>query len=136
MSNVTEQEVHQGALQRQFFGRAKLLVRAAEMVKQVQTKGGMMLVEGGPGEGKTVFMVNFMTYIGKLVCLFVYAGNYPLIHIHRVVSKSKSPLPNVLCFVSIKHIKQIPTLDLQEQKFLRLSVLLIQCDCLFKQGGF
>lgn len=70
MSNVTEQEVHQGALQRQFFGRAKLLVRAAEMVKQVQTKGGMMLVEGGPGEGKTVFMVNFMIYIGKLVCLF------------------------------------------------------------------
>lgn len=58
-SNVTEQEVHQGALRRQFFGRAKLLVGAVEMVKQVQAKGGMMVVEGGPGDGKTVFMVNF-----------------------------------------------------------------------------
>ncbi|XP_018533631.1 telomerase protein component 1 [Lates calcarifer] len=55
-SDVTEQEVHQGALQRQFFGRAKLLSGAVEMVEQVQTKGGMMVVEGGPGEGKTVFM--------------------------------------------------------------------------------
>ncbi|XP_026229628.1 telomerase protein component 1-like isoform X2 [Anabas testudineus] len=54
--DVTEQEVHQGALQRQFFGRAKLLSGAVEMVEQVQTKGGMMVVEGGPGEGKTVFM--------------------------------------------------------------------------------
>ncbi|XP_070701511.1 telomerase protein component 1 [Pempheris klunzingeri] len=55
-SDVSEQEVHQGALQRQFFGRAKLLSGAAEIVKQAQTKGGMMVVEGGPGEGKTVFM--------------------------------------------------------------------------------
>ncbi|XP_034470516.1 telomerase protein component 1 isoform X3 [Hippoglossus hippoglossus] len=55
-SDVTEQEVHQGALQRQFFGRAKLLSRAVEVVEQVQTKGGMMVVDGGPGEGKTVFM--------------------------------------------------------------------------------
>lgn len=59
VSDVTEQEVHQGALRRQFFGRGKLLVGAAEMVERVQTKGGMMVVEGGPGEGKTVFMVNF-----------------------------------------------------------------------------
>ncbi|XP_071347004.1 telomerase protein component 1-like isoform X1 [Trachinotus anak] len=55
-SDVTEQEVHQGAVQRQFFGRAKLLSGAVEMVEQVQTKGGVMVVEGGPGEGKTVFM--------------------------------------------------------------------------------
>nr|XP_019966151.1 PREDICTED: telomerase protein component 1 isoform X1 [Paralichthys olivaceus] len=55
-SDVTEQEVHQGALQRQFFGRTKLLSRAVEVVEQVQTKGGMMVVDGGPGEGKTVFM--------------------------------------------------------------------------------
>uniref|UniRef100_A0A4W6BKJ4 TROVE domain-containing protein n=1 Tax=Lates calcarifer TaxID=8187 RepID=A0A4W6BKJ4_LATCA len=54
------EEVHQGALQRQFFGRAKLLSGAVEMVEQVQTKGGMMVVEGGPGEGKTVFMVNVL----------------------------------------------------------------------------
>ncbi|KAK2822749.1 hypothetical protein Q5P01_022814 [Channa striata] len=55
-ANVTEQEVQQAALQRQFFGRAELLSGAVEMVEQVQTKGGMMVVEGGPGEGKTVFM--------------------------------------------------------------------------------
>ncbi|KAM7411194.1 hypothetical protein PAMA_021262 [Pampus argenteus] len=55
-SDVMEQEVHQGALQRRFFGRAKLLSGAVEMVEQVQAKGGMMVVEGAPGEGKTVFM--------------------------------------------------------------------------------
>ncbi|XP_035489691.2 telomerase protein component 1 [Scophthalmus maximus] len=55
-SDATEQEVHQGALQRQFFGRGKLLSGAVEMVEQVQTRGGMMVVEGGAGEGKTVFM--------------------------------------------------------------------------------
>ncbi|XP_047446201.1 telomerase protein component 1 isoform X2 [Mugil cephalus] len=55
-SEATEQEVHQEALQRQFFGRSKLLSGAVEMVEQTQLKGGMMVVEGGPGEGKTVFM--------------------------------------------------------------------------------
>lgn len=59
MSGVTEQEVHQGALQRQFFGRAKLLAGAVDIVEQLRTKGGMMVVEAGPGEGKTVFMVDF-----------------------------------------------------------------------------
>ncbi|KAF3857940.1 hypothetical protein F7725_011141 [Dissostichus mawsoni] len=49
-------EVHQGALQRQFFGRGKLLMAAGEMVEQAQIKGGLLVVEGGPGEGKTVFM--------------------------------------------------------------------------------
>ncbi|XP_041849088.1 telomerase protein component 1 isoform X3 [Melanotaenia boesemani] len=53
---VFEQEVHQGALQRQFFGRAKVLSGAVEMVEQAQTKGGMVVIEGGPGEGKSVFM--------------------------------------------------------------------------------
>lgn len=57
-SDVTEQEVHQEALQRQFFGREKLLTEATEMVEKIQSKGGLMVVEGGPGEGKTVFMVN------------------------------------------------------------------------------
>ncbi|XP_031153943.1 telomerase protein component 1 isoform X2 [Sander lucioperca] len=56
VSDVMEQQVHQGALQRQFFGRAKLLSGAVEIVEQAQAKGGMMVVEGGPGEGKTVFM--------------------------------------------------------------------------------
>ncbi|XP_076004494.1 telomerase protein component 1 isoform X2 [Genypterus blacodes] len=55
-SDVKEQEVQQEALQRQFYARAKLLSGAVEKVQQLQTKGGMMLVEGAPGEGKTVFM--------------------------------------------------------------------------------
>lgn len=58
-SDVTKQEVLQEALQRQFFGREKQLIGAVEMVEQIQPKGGMVVVEGGPGEGKTVFMVNF-----------------------------------------------------------------------------
>ena len=58
MSDVMEQEVHQGALQRQFFGRTKLLSAAVEMVEQVRAKGGTMVVDGAAGEGKTVFMVN------------------------------------------------------------------------------
>ncbi|KAM7405298.1 hypothetical protein PAMP_012571 [Pampus punctatissimus] len=56
VSDVMEQEVHQGALQRRFFGRAKLLSGAVEMVEQVQAKGGLMVVDGAPGEGKTVFL--------------------------------------------------------------------------------
>lgn len=55
---MREQKVHQGALQRQFFGRAKLLAKAVDMVDVAQRKGGMMVVEGAPGEGKSVFMVN------------------------------------------------------------------------------
>ncbi|XP_061587905.1 telomerase protein component 1 isoform X2 [Cololabis saira] len=55
-SEVFEQEVHQGALLRQFFGRQKLLSAAVEMVEQTHTKGGMVVIEGGTGEGKTVFM--------------------------------------------------------------------------------
>lgn len=70
VSNVTEQEVHQGALQRQFFGRAKVLAGAVAIVEQVQTKGGVMVVEGGPGEGKTVFMVNFSNEFCFI--LFIY----------------------------------------------------------------
>ncbi|XP_030607193.1 telomerase protein component 1 [Archocentrus centrarchus] len=55
-SEMLEQEVHQGAMQRQFFGRSKLLCSAVDLVEQARTKGGMIVVEGGPGEGKTVFM--------------------------------------------------------------------------------
>lgn len=50
--------MHQGALQRKFFGRAKLLSGAVGKVQEAQLKGGMVLLEGAPGEGKTVFMVN------------------------------------------------------------------------------
>ncbi|RVE60961.1 hypothetical protein OJAV_G00166140 [Oryzias javanicus] len=55
-SDVLEQEVHQEALHRQFYGRAKLLSGAEEMVKQICPKGGMVVIEAGPGEGKTLFM--------------------------------------------------------------------------------
>lgn len=72
VSNMSEQEVHQGALQRQFFGRTKQLVKAVEMVELTQTKGGMMVVEGAPGEGKTVFMVNFLSdlWSNRFSCLW------------------------------------------------------------------
>ncbi|XP_057712821.1 telomerase protein component 1 isoform X2 [Corythoichthys intestinalis] len=53
---IIEQEVHQEALQQQFLSRARLLLAAVEMVEQSQAKGGTLLVEGGPGQGKTVFM--------------------------------------------------------------------------------
>ena len=56
-SELSEQEVHQEGLCRQFFGRSKLLSSAVTMVEQARTKGGVMLLEAGPGEGKTVFMV-------------------------------------------------------------------------------
>ncbi|CAG5896404.1 unnamed protein product, partial [Menidia menidia] len=55
-SEVLEQELHQGALERQFFGRAKLLSGAVEMVQQTHVKGGTVVIEGASGEGKTVFM--------------------------------------------------------------------------------
>ncbi|XP_061694607.1 telomerase protein component 1 isoform X2 [Syngnathoides biaculeatus] len=55
-SAVLEQEVHQESLQRQFLSRAKLLSAAVEMVEQTQAKGGTVVVEGPPGQGKTIFM--------------------------------------------------------------------------------
>ncbi|XP_051943966.1 telomerase protein component 1 [Hippocampus zosterae] len=55
-SEILEQEVHQEALQKQFLSRAKLLSAAVEMVEQAQVNGGAMVVEGAPGQGKTVFM--------------------------------------------------------------------------------
>uniref|UniRef100_A0A8C2CVQ4 TROVE domain-containing protein n=1 Tax=Cyprinus carpio TaxID=7962 RepID=A0A8C2CVQ4_CYPCA len=56
-SEIEEQEVHQDAQQRQFHGRAKLISMATEKVQESQQKGGILMVEGNPGEGKTVFMV-------------------------------------------------------------------------------
>ena len=58
---MSEQQVHQGALLRQFSGREKLLSGAVEMVEQAQAKGGVVVIEGGTGEGKTVFMVILRT---------------------------------------------------------------------------
>ncbi|XP_016365537.1 telomerase protein component 1-like isoform X2 [Sinocyclocheilus rhinocerous] len=55
-SEIEEQEVHQHAQQRQFHGRAKLISVATEKVQECQQKGGILMVEGNPGEGKTVFM--------------------------------------------------------------------------------
>ncbi|XP_046882661.1 telomerase protein component 1 [Hypomesus transpacificus] len=55
-SDISSQERHQGALQRLFYGRAKLLKEAVGIVKEAQLKGGLLLLEGAPGEGKSVFM--------------------------------------------------------------------------------
>ncbi|KAG9331111.1 hypothetical protein JZ751_020245, partial [Albula glossodonta] len=59
-SEVTEQEVYQDAQQRQCHGRAKLIATAMATVQEAQRQGGgargLVLVEAGPGEGKTVFM--------------------------------------------------------------------------------
>ncbi|KAM9349866.1 telomerase protein component 1 [Symphorus nematophorus] len=61
--SVTEQEVHREALLRQFSGRVKLMIKAVEMVEKIQSKGGMVVVEGGPGEGKTVFMAALADHV-------------------------------------------------------------------------
>ncbi|KAA0719495.1 Telomerase protein component 1 [Triplophysa tibetana] len=53
---IKEQEVHQDSQQRQFHGRAKHISMGIEKVQESQQKGGILLVEGNPGEGKTVFM--------------------------------------------------------------------------------
>ncbi|XP_051725958.1 telomerase protein component 1 [Ctenopharyngodon idella] len=55
-SEIKEQEVHQDSQQRQFHGRAKLISIATEKLQECQQKGGILMVEGKPGEGKTVFM--------------------------------------------------------------------------------
>ncbi|KAK7944994.1 hypothetical protein WMY93_000722 [Mugilogobius chulae] len=55
-SEESEQEAHQENLCRQFFGRSKLVSAAVTLVEQAQSKGGLLVLEGGAGEGKTVFM--------------------------------------------------------------------------------
>ncbi|KAJ8012283.1 hypothetical protein DPEC_G00067060 [Dallia pectoralis] len=55
-SDLSEQEVHQGALQRQFSGRAKLLSSGVEKVHETRLRGGVVLIEGARGQGKTAFM--------------------------------------------------------------------------------
>uniref|UniRef100_A0A673B3A3 TROVE domain-containing protein n=1 Tax=Sphaeramia orbicularis TaxID=375764 RepID=A0A673B3A3_9TELE len=89
-SDVTEQEAHQGALQRQFFGRAKLLSGAVAIVEQAQVKGGMMVMEGGPGEGKTVFMVN------HLIKTYLFFVRELLSEFHSSLSDLKKSKPLVL----------------------------------------
>ncbi|KAL3988831.1 KRAB domain-containing zinc finger protein [Sarotherodon galilaeus] len=74
-SEVFEQEVHQEAMQRQFFGKSKLLSNAVDLVEQAQTKGGMIVVEGGPGEGKTVFMQEITLNTNKIDALIVFGEN-------------------------------------------------------------
>lgn len=65
-AEMKEQEVHQDAQRRQFHGRVKLLSKAKEKIKECQQKGGVLLVEGRAGVGKTAFMVTvyilFITY--------------------------------------------------------------------------
>ncbi|KAL7832341.1 hypothetical protein AOLI_G00298890 [Acnodon oligacanthus] len=56
MSEINKQEVHQDAQQRRFHGRGKLISAAIGKVQECQQKGGILLVEGAHGEGKTAFM--------------------------------------------------------------------------------
>ncbi|KAJ8268578.1 hypothetical protein COCON_G00137500 [Conger conger] len=59
-SEVTEQELYHDALQRQCYGRDKLIAAVAKSVRDAQHRQGgsrgVVLLEGGPGQGKTVFM--------------------------------------------------------------------------------
>ncbi|XP_028831338.1 telomerase protein component 1 [Denticeps clupeoides] len=55
-SEIVEQEAHQEAQQQRFFGRGKLVSTAMEKLVEVQKKGGLLLLDAGSGEGKTVFM--------------------------------------------------------------------------------
>ncbi|KPP60713.1 hypothetical protein Z043_121260, partial [Scleropages formosus] len=58
VSGVTEQEFYQDAQQRQCHGREKLIAIVMAKVQETLCKGGkgLILVEGAPGDGKTVFM--------------------------------------------------------------------------------
>ncbi|KAM9469250.1 telomerase protein component 1-like isoform 2-T2 [Clarias gariepinus] len=57
-AEIKEQEVHQEAQSQQFYGRAKLLSKAKEKIEESQRKGGVLLVQGGAGVGKTTFMAS------------------------------------------------------------------------------
>ncbi|MEQ2167457.1 hypothetical protein GOODEAATRI_004390 [Goodea atripinnis] len=89
---VSEQKIHQGALQRQFFGRGKLLSSAVEKVEQVQNKGGMVLIEGGPGEGKTVFMVNLHCHVNRALPVCPSSFNPLFCNIRDLLSEFHSTL--------------------------------------------
>ncbi|XP_067330361.1 telomerase protein component 1-like isoform X1 [Channa argus] len=98
VADVTEQEVHHRALHQQFLGRAKLMSGAVELVEQVQVEGGMVLVEGGPGEGKTVFMAALADALRtgvkskrNLVC--------DVISYSAAASQSARSVGNLLCCV-------------------------------------
>ncbi|XP_076828071.1 telomerase protein component 1 isoform X2 [Brachyhypopomus gauderio] len=53
---IKEQEVYQDSHQQHFHARGKLVSMAVDKVQECQQKGGILLVEGLPGEGKSVFM--------------------------------------------------------------------------------
>ncbi|XP_062873352.1 telomerase protein component 1-like [Trichomycterus rosablanca] len=55
-SEIKEQEAHQDAQRRHFYGRAKLISLAKEKVQECQKNGGVLLVDGAAGLGKTAFM--------------------------------------------------------------------------------
>ncbi|KAF5895483.1 telomerase protein component 1-like, partial [Clarias magur] len=57
-AEIKEQEVHQEAQRQQFHGRAKLLSKAKDKIEECQRNGGILLVEGGAGFGKTTFMAS------------------------------------------------------------------------------
>uniref|UniRef100_A0A8C1N922 TROVE domain-containing protein n=1 Tax=Cyprinus carpio TaxID=7962 RepID=A0A8C1N922_CYPCA len=86
-SEIKEQEVHQDAQQRQFHGRAKLISMATAKVQECQQKGGILMVEGNPGEGKTVFMVT-------VHCINYHHSSYLLSEFHLNLNEfnKKKPL--------------------------------------------
>uniref|UniRef100_A0A8C2K428 TROVE domain-containing protein n=1 Tax=Cyprinus carpio TaxID=7962 RepID=A0A8C2K428_CYPCA len=82
-----EQDVHQDAQQRQFHARAKLISMATAKVQECQQKGGILMVEGNPGEGKTVFMVT-------VHCINYHHSSYLLSEFHLNLNEfnKKKPL--------------------------------------------
>ncbi|CAL8366174.1 unnamed protein product [Boreogadus saida] len=65
LSGVSEQGDHQEALRGRFHGRAKLLAEAAGAVRGARPKGGVLLVHGAAGEGKSVFMAALAHALGS-----------------------------------------------------------------------
>ncbi|KAM3866164.1 telomerase protein component 1 [Diretmus argenteus] len=114
-SDVTEQEVHQAKLQRQFYGRAKLLAGAVEKIQEVQAKGGMLLVEGAPGEGKTVFMA---ALANALHARDKRKGSCGVISYSTAASQSARSVENLLRCI-VQRLKE--TKDTEEESPLPLS---------------
>ncbi|XP_049326021.1 telomerase protein component 1-like isoform X1 [Astyanax mexicanus] len=53
---IKQQEMHQEAQRRHFHRRRKFISAAMGKIQESQRKGGILLVEGSPGAGKTAFM--------------------------------------------------------------------------------
>ncbi|XP_072513411.1 telomerase protein component 1-like isoform X2 [Salminus brasiliensis] len=65
---INQQEMHQEAQRRHFHGGRKLVSMAMGKVRECQRKGGILLVEGRPGEGKTAFMAAMAHALSTPAC--------------------------------------------------------------------